>query len=322
MTDHHVFVVALGAITPLPDTDKLAHVRVRERFDVVVDRTQWREGDLAVHIEPDYVVPPTPAFTAIVGKHTRIGVRRMRGVHSEGLLVPVGALGLTDVTEGTDVMERLGITRYEPFPDTGEDAPPPPGAFATLPAYEVASWRDVMGTPAAEFFGVVEEKVHGESMRVVAVGEEIHLGSRNRWKRVNVKSPWAAALASNPWAEALCRQNPGVCLYGEVFGHVRDMNYGRTNDSRGFLAFNAYQGGRWLSRAEFTQLVPAHYRVPVVGEGYTRDLDIFALAEGPTQVPGATHVREGVVVKDILAGSGALRAYKLHGRGYFTRRRD
>lgn len=321
MAEHHTVVVALRDITPVPNTDKLAVVRIRDRFDVVVDRTQWREGDLAVHVEPDYIVPALPAFTGIVGKHTRIGVRRMQGIYSEGLLVPVDALGLTDVTEGVDVMERLGITRYEPFPDTGEDAAPPPGVYATLPVLDIGSWHDVKDTLAGAFFGVVEEKLHGESMRMVWADGQIHVGSRNRWKRTTGKSGWAAALASNPWAVEVCRENPGVCLYGEIVGGVRDMNYGASSDARRFFAFNAHQGGRWLARAEFTQVVPVAQRVPVVAEGYTQDLDVVALAEGPTLVPGASHVREGVVVKDIIAGSGGLRAYKLVGRGYFARRK-
>jgi len=321
MAEHKVQVVLVGDIVPLPNADKLGVVRIGS-FDVVVDRTQWNSGDLAVHIEPDYVVPDSPVFTEIVGKNRRIGVRKLRGVYSQGLLVPAAALGLGDVAPGTDVMERLGIVRYEPFPDTGEDASPPPGVYASLPVLDVASWRDVMDKPEGDFLAVVEEKLHGESMRVLFVNGQLHVGSRNRWKKTTGTSSWAAALASNPWAEATCRAHPGVCLYGEVVGHVPDMRYGATAEARQFFSFNAYQGGRWLTRSEFTEVAPAAHRVPVAGEGYTRDLDIFALAEGPTLVPGArgAHVREGVVVKAAVGNGGTLRAYKLVGNGYFARR--
>lgn len=321
MAEHRVQVVQIGDIVPIPNADKLGAVRVAG-FDVVVDRTQWKPGDLAVHVEPDYVVPDTPVFAAIVGTHRRIGVRKLRGVYSQGLLVPAAALGLGDVAPGTDVMERLGIVRYEPFPDTGEDAPPPPGMYARLPTYKVESWRSVMDTAAGEFFAFVEEKIHGESWRAVCVGGDMHMGSLTRWKRTSGKSSWAAMLATNPWIDAWCREHEGVCLYGEVFGHVPGMAYGRSNTDRGALAFNAMAGDRWLARDEFADVVPSERRVPVVAEGYTKDIDVFALAEGPTMVPGAkgAHVREGVVVKAAVGNGGTLRAYKLVGNGYFARR--
>ena len=62
--------------------------------------------------------------------------------------------------------------------------------------------------------------------------------------------------------------------------------------------------------------------VPIIYKGPWKP-ELRSLAEGPSTVPGANHVREGIVIKPVIErwderiGRVIL---KLHGEGYLTRK--
>jgi len=84
-----------------------------------------------------------------------------------------------------------------------------------------------------------------------------------------------------------------------VYGHVQDLRYGHGPGGVAFAAFDILRGGVWVdawtARRELegasVPLVPLLYRGP-----YDAGL-VEGLADGASVVPGANHVREGVVVK-------------------------
>src|SRR5581483_4038869 len=111
---HEVKVVRVGPILPHPNADKLQLTMVGG-YQVVIGKDTFKEGDLAVYIQPDSVVPQTEPFRFIWGdyatarctnhtddpktcnvvvdevsaKRRRITVKRLRKEYSEGLLMPV-----------------------------------------------------------------------------------------------------------------------------------------------------------------------------------------------------------------------------------------
>lgn len=125
-------------------------------YQAVVKKGQFKDGDLAVYIQPDSVVPQTEPFQFIWEGHVgldgtvperrrRITVRKFRKEWSEGLLLPVtdfpeftgmsyfpeglllGALvhgEAVGISVGSDVSDLLGITHYDPDAGTeGTHAP-------------------------------------------------------------------------------------------------------------------------------------------------------------------------------------------------------
>jgi RNA ligase (TIGR02306 family) len=108
MSTHRVEVVKLGPVRKHPNADSLGLVDVWG-YTCAVRIGEWKTGDLAAYIEPDYVVPDDERFAFLKG-HRRIKPVRLRGQWSQGLLVrpPDGAV------EGDDVMAALGVERYEP----------------------------------------------------------------------------------------------------------------------------------------------------------------------------------------------------------------
>jgi hypothetical protein len=137
---HEANVVRVGAILPHPNADKL-EITMVGGYQVVIGKGSFTEGDLAVYIQPDSVVPQREPFKFIwqdhVGidgvvpaKRRRITVKRLRKEYSEGLLMPVtdfptelvcGILqkraSLNMPLEGFDVAPLLGIEHYVPEED-------------------------------------------------------------------------------------------------------------------------------------------------------------------------------------------------------------
>lgn len=144
---HEVRVVRVGPILPHPNADKLQLTMVGG-FQVVIGKDQFHEGDLAVYIQPDSVVPMTEPFRFIWGqfetpsavpgvpseatipaRRRRITVKRLRKEYSEGLLMPLDDFSAELVKgmkpeyhEGDDVAELIGVTRYVPEFDAEKSA--------------------------------------------------------------------------------------------------------------------------------------------------------------------------------------------------------
>jgi hypothetical protein len=132
-SNHQANVVRVGAIRPHPDpeTTKLELTDVGG-YQLVIGKGQYKEGDLAVYIQPDSVVPQTEPFRFIWNDHVgvdgivpearrRITVRRFRKEWSEGLLMPIAEVlpandrcAGWDYEVGTDVSDLLGITHWVP----------------------------------------------------------------------------------------------------------------------------------------------------------------------------------------------------------------
>jgi tRNA-binding EMAP/Myf-like protein len=138
MSDHPAEVFRVGKIEKHPNADRLGIVKLHD-FIFVVGLDDFKEGDLAVFIEPDSVVPDTSSFEwlwannekakakkaftgAIPEEYRRIKVKKIRGILSQGLVIKAGPLD----KEGDDAAPSLGITHWNPAePEEGDTEGPP-----------------------------------------------------------------------------------------------------------------------------------------------------------------------------------------------------
>lgn len=265
-------------------------------------------------------------------KYLRITVKKLRGVISMGMLVPCPE----GAEIGDDVAERLGITHYDPPPieereasrrHTGDDVAPAP-TMIYAPKYDVENiykYADCFekGEPV-----YVTEKLDGQNGRFVATpnGNEtvkeviidewkqstlvtLHAGSRTEWKKKEGNSNWWRALEQNPWIEAWAYDNQDQVLYGEVFGWVQALRYGAKPGELFFRAFDILNGTEWLDSNVFTAALDDGHRVPYLEADpalglppgvFPFDFDALQkLADGPSLIPGAKHMREGIVIKPL-----------------------
>jgi RNA ligase (TIGR02306 family) len=328
MSEWKVEVVRLGPIVKHPNADTLGITEVHGGYPVIVRLGEYSEGDLAVYVPIDSIVPDTEAWSFLNG-HRRIKAKRLRGVFSMGLLTKIP--GGVEWVEGQDVDAEMAIEKYEPeaerqggahFRGPCLDDEPDPGI---APVYtDLEGWRKWKSAIADGEDVVCTEKIHGANARYVFSGDRLWIGSRTRWKKLDAGTHWNQAAVACDLATKLATV-PDVCIYGEVYGQVQDLKYGVTSGVR-FRMFDAldcktrryfdHDDMLSLARSLGIDTAPELYRGPW-------GPDVLALAEGTSTLPGAAHTREGFVVKplrerfDLRLGRVIL---KVVGEGYMLRK--
>lgn len=300
MSEHKIEVVRLGPVEKHPNADTLAVTMVHGGYPAIVRLGEFHEGDLAVYLPIDSLVPVAdPRFAFLASKahadgRARIKAAKLRGIFSMGLLVPAQE----GWQEGQDVAAALGVGKWEPQPDTsGESAPTPSGM---VPYYDPDGLRRYPVLVVGEEVEITE-KLHGANARYLHDGATFHVGSHGNWKADNATSTWWKAARRYDLAAKLATR-PGLAFYGEVYGAVQDFKYGCDPGEIRLAVFDVWDTGtgRWLDADDrhalcFALDIP---EVPMLFRG-PWDPALVSLAEGPSTVPGAPHVREGIVVRTV-----------------------
>lgn len=291
----HTCDVVQIKLEPHPNADSLSLVMVGD-FQCAVRTDDWNDGDLAIFIPPDSVVPETKEFE-FLGKNRRIKARKLRGEYSVGLLIPAPEGAKVD----DDYMEKLGITHYEPqihgyFKMGGDNETPPPGFH---PKYDVLNFRRYSNLFTEGEEVIVTEKVHGSSARFTCINDQIYCGSRRFWKKEDPDNLWWKALKQHMVLEAWLRHHQDLAVYGEIFGNVQSLKYGATAKQIFFAAFDILRGDQWLDFDEAHKIGAPLPWVPLIFRGPFDKEKILAFAERDTLWPGAFHHAEGVVISPI-----------------------
>jgi RNA ligase (TIGR02306 family) len=298
VSTHKVEVVRVQKIHPHPNADSLGVVTVWG-YTCCVRLADVKEGDLLAYIPPDSIVPDLPEYAFLQG-HRRIRVKKLRGVISQGLLVPAPA----GAVEGQDVAEQMGITHYdppEPISSGGEAEAGPPGY---RPFYDVESLRRCNGLLALGELIHVTEKVHGSSGKWCFADGRMWCSSHREWKKQDESNLWWKALARTPGLQKMLEEHPEITAYGEVYGSsVQNFKYGMKPGEIKIAVFDLLIGNVWQS-FEFDDEMSKKYgfeMVPLIVHGEPFDMQkILEMAEGKSLVPGADHIREGCVVKPVI----------------------
>lgn len=282
-------------LEPHPNADSLSLVQVGD-FQCAVRTEDWKDGDLAVYIPPDSVVPETKEFE-FLGKNRRIKARKLRGEWSVGLLIPA----ITSAKVGDDCMEELGIIHYEPqihghFKTGGDNEIPPQGFF---PTYDVLNFRKYASRFTDGEEVIVTEKIHGANARFACVNDKIFCGSRKFWKKEDPDNLWWKIFGQHTALESWLRHHQDLAVYGEIFGQVQNLKYGATAKQIFFAAFDILRGDQWLDFDEAHKIGAPLPWVPLVYRGPFDKEKILEFAERDSSYPSANHLREGVVVKPI-----------------------
>lgn len=332
MSEFHVQVVRLGKVGKHPNADTLSITSIHGGYPVIFKSGAFAPGDLAVHIPPDALVPVEREEFSWLADKAHNGVHRvryakLRGVPSFGFLVPVPRTPNGDeaLSEGQDVRHLLGVTKYEPptchqMEGQGEMLTCPVGDM--VPHYDIEGLRkyESLFTPGEPV--VITEKIHGSNGRWVFVDGELYCGSRTKFRRDSV---WNR-MAEKYGLKEILSAHPGLVLYGEVIGKgVQDLTYGKEEPEVLFFDLYDTTNGKWRSVYDVYTFCRQYYlpHVPLLHEGPFDLAEAYKLAEGATTVEGATHVREGVVIKpveerwDSVMGRVFL---KLPGEGYLLRK--
>lgn len=306
MSTHSVNIVEIGEVRPHENAERLEIVPVNG-WQAVVRKGEFKPGDRAIYIEPDYTVPtdrPQFAFLAKEGKaRHRLKAVRLRGVLSYGLLIPCPEeLSLCPV--GEDVMEWFGIERYvAPVRHAGvqaSDALPEaewPQIYA--PKFDIESYQKHPNVIEPGELVWVSEKIDGANARYVWHKGKMYLGSRSQWLKDEGAHIWKRALDDTPAIRSWCETCEDVVLFGEVYGWVQSLRYGVAQGAVRFAAFAALNRDRWIDLPDlYASLTTCGVPVaPMLWRGRFNLEDIQRIAEMDSAVSvGSGHIREGVVI--------------------------
>jgi RNA ligase (TIGR02306 family) len=333
MSEWLVEVVKLGAVRKHPNADSLSMTDVHDGYPVVFRTGEFKEGDVAVYVPVDSIVPDDPAYAFLQGKR-RIKARKIRGEYSQGLLLQVSpemsvcaAISDISLVPGTIVHDFLGITKWEPKEERatfgGIQEKGPEG-------WDFVKYTSIEGLRRHKHIlelgeqVVLTEKIHGSNGRFCWDGERLWVGSRNEIKKEDPKTFWWQVAGSLGLAERL-KRFPKTIFFGEVYGKgVQDLSYDLQD--RDFIVFDTFdvttmRWNDWWVTQDLAYLLGLKV-VPVLYEDPWKGFEEHqALAEGVSTVAG--HVREGFVVKPVTERwhprVGRV-IFKLVGEGYNLRK--
>lgn len=300
MSQHECLVIEIK-LEPHTNADSLSIVHVFG-YQCVVRTSDWKDGDLGVYVPPDSVVPNTLEFEFLKrpnSKHwNHIRVMRLRGEISMGLLMPAPE----GAKIGDNLMEKMGIIHYEPpepMEEGGQDEPGPDGWYPKYDVEHLLRFNELFeeGEPV-----VVTEKIHGASGRFAWMNGRMWVGSRTKWKKEDEDNLFWQTLIQNPWIKEWCQLFSEKVLYGEVYGQVSNLKYGTSKGQFRFAAFDIWDKSQWASYDEFKLLrkgIEDFQFVPELYKGPFEAKTMAELAEGKSFVPGANHIREGIVVRPV-----------------------
>ena len=261
----------------------------------------------------------------------RIQPKRLRGEWSEGLLMPVTEFPWHRdpvYHEGSDVAAYIGVTHYIPEFDrenTKADSkalpkrryPKTVKGWFYWSIYNLFGWGRKNFAASVSFdspwFNVkayknyrnklqdgdlvqLTEKIHGSNARYVVIDDKFYAGSHEQWK-LDGNNVWWNVARQFPEIETWCRANPGLFLYGEVGPTQKGFRYGAGDGETFFFAFRVYDPKTpkwdWPGNLGFGTTVP-------IIEVLKFSVDaVKPYVDGPSLVPGANHIREGIVINKI-----------------------
>jgi len=315
------------ALEPIENADRI-EVAVINGWRSVVKRGEFAPGDLGVFLEIDSVPPDVAAFSFLwqvkptEGEEATIRVRppnfrlrtaKLRGVLSQGLLLPLSAareaareVGRNprdlEAIEHADVTEFLQIEKWEPPPPTGADVRAPfPPYLPKTDEERVQSAPQVLGELWGKPF-VITLKLDGASATytIDPRDDSFHVCARNN-SLVEADNPYWRAARRYDLETVLRAQDRNYAVQGEVVGPGVQSNRLGLKETDLFI-FNVFDvaNARYLAHRDARAWADANGLsfVPVLEEGdafaYTQD-DLLRKAEGKYE--GTSNEREGLVIR-------------------------
>lgn len=274
---HEALVVQIETINKHPNANALEIVKIFE-YECITRIGEFKIGDKGIYICPDSLVKvsrPEFAFLADPSRpekqQIRIKAKKLRGVYSQGLLIPVpeGIIG----NVGDDVAAQLEIEHWttpEPTCTNADTASPPRLKDSSrAPIYEIDSIYKYVKcfVPGEEVIGNL--KINGTNARFVYsdLDDAFFLGTHYRFVKHDHINVWSKAVDQNPWIEEWCQANPQVIVYAEVYGQVKNFKYKKQPGQYGIAVFDLMKDGKYLDHDAARELGKGLIFAPTVYRG-------------------------------------------------------
>ncbi len=111
------FVAKINEVKAIEGADNIELV-IAGGWNAITKKGEFNVGSLTIIATTDAVIPEKLSEKMGVANYLRKGTRvrtvKLRGVYSECLIIPVIYIKASSIVEGKDLMDELGITKYEP----------------------------------------------------------------------------------------------------------------------------------------------------------------------------------------------------------------
>lgn len=350
MSELIVEVVLIGEINVHPNADRLELASVKG-WKTVVPKGMYKKGDKVVYIPIDSILPHEvenvifPPESKVKLSKSRVRTIKLRGAISQGMVVKLEDLGLSYAMKvGTDVADRLKITKHEPVNKPNMMRGAQRSKKQTNPNFrkftDINNHKNYPDLFSPGDIVVVTEKIHGTNFRAGWVNTE----ADTLWKKIKnlfgmleeyefVYGSHNVQLQNKLMDGSLygrcCKKynlekllKPGQVIYGEIYGHgiQKGYNYGCKPGEFGLVVFDLKIDDVWQRYDQLQALILdfLHNNVdtPIIANVlYTGwyDFDtIKALTVGNSVLVPEQKVIEGVVIRsgieeDTYAGRKMLK---------------
>ncbi len=301
-------------IVPIEGADAIEAVQING-WQCVVKKGAFAVGDRGVFFEIDAIPPDTGAYRflwtakgADPAEGTRpasfrIRTKKLRGCLSQGLLLSLAEAGLpSDLPDGEDVTERLGVGKYEPV--VPMDSAELRGFFPPVPKTDeerIQSCQRVLEEMRGRPY-VATLKCDGTSatFAIDHTDGTFHACGRN-WSVVDGNNVYWAVARRYGIEEKLRARGGRYIIQGEICGPKVQKNLLGLAQVQLFV-FNVYDTTehRYLADREMRAVAAEMELEPVSiveeGESFAHDqASLLALADG--LYPGTKNPREGIVIR-------------------------
>jgi hypothetical protein len=116
------------ALDPIPGADKILHAQVLGWKCITAIDNGFKVNDLVIYVEVDSRLPAdNPAFAFMEKRGYKVKTIKMRGVYSQGLILPLNVIKdlvttPIELAEGIDITEILKVTKID-TDEPGEKVP-------------------------------------------------------------------------------------------------------------------------------------------------------------------------------------------------------
>lgn len=300
------FVAKINEVKSIEGADNIEQA-VIGGWNCIVKKGTHQAGQLVIVATTDAVIPLELSdkfgVTNYLRKGQRVRTVKLRGVYSECLVIPITPGHEVNYSEGQDMMEKLGITKYEP-----------PVKQIQLASGRKIKWRDnqnfhiyykfpnlknVAGMFTEEDLVEITRKIHGTNARYGIVKKsklsfwdkvrkffrladkwidyEYIYGSHNCEKGSDSQGFYSTDvwrtiaekynIKEKLWSYIKNRNvelGEGIILYGEIYGAGIQKNYDYGLTDIEFAGFDVKLEGEYISTYDAWSLFKNHLKLPYV----------------------------------------------------------
>jgi len=284
------YVGRIGEIRPIEGADNI-ELSIVNDWHAITKKGQYTVGDQVIVATTDAVIPLSISdemgVTGYLRKGQRVRTVKLRGVYSECLILPMDLLVFVDkIQDGEDMMELLGIVKYEPPVKMVEmSVGGRKFKYHQNPNFHVYyKFPNLKNAPEMfneEEIVTVTRKLHGTNARygivkkkklsildhvrkffgVKWVGYEYVYGSHNVEKGSDSQGFYSTdvwgtiadsyGIKSKLWNFVKTFNSPnllgdGLIIYGEIYGHGIQKNYNYGLETIMFAGFDVEMDGKYL----------------------------------------------------------------------------